>query len=105
MAWACSSTSVVSNSSKVASTAAQESGLALQVSDASAVFEAGHQVARPTAALRGCRSPAPFPADEVRLEAVGSNANSGARAAKIRLHLVENENDVVLAAEVLQHLR
>ena len=43
--------------------------------------------------------------DDVRLEPVGFEREERSGAAEVRLHLVENENDVVLAAECLQQLQ
>ena len=66
-----------------------------------AVVEAGEQVA-PADRRRDRHAVAQALAehDDVRLQAVGLEGEQVAGAAEVRLHLVEDEDDVVLAAEL-----
>ena len=68
-----------------------------------AVFEAGHHIAPPDD--RRDRHPVPqafAQADQVRFDAVFLEGIHLARAAEVGLHFIQDEQDVVLPAEVLE---
>ena len=84
------------NSSSVASTAAQQSGLALQVSEPSPYSSAANRSARPDRRRhRHAVAQALAQHDDIRLDAVGLEGEQVAGPAEVRLDFIEDEDDVV----------
>ena len=76
------------------------------MSDAFAVVEAAEDVGPPRRRRHGHAVAQPLSEDHhVRFQAVGLIGEQVAGAAEVGLHLVEDENQVIFAAEGLQHLQ
>ena len=84
----------------------RQSGFALQVSEPSPYSSAAEQRRRADRRRdRHAIAQALAQHDEVGLEAIRLEREQIAGAAEVRLHFVEDEDDVVLAAKRLQHLQ